>query len=316
MKGTIFITIWKQRVIIAFVLVALVLWYVSRLSHQYTTQIPIDIEIVTDFKSDVWIEECNMTIDATVKSDGRLLLFYQLGAIPRVKIDASQLKFNKTETPYQYTMDPVSLRRALQNNITDMTINFVNDSLNTVTLARMMQKRLPLKNNITLKCKRQYMVVGGVKLSFDSIDVKAPQIILDTLNSIPTKPLHLSKLVSSISGTVALVIPDNVLTVRNQVNYRAEITGFTEMQFHLPITVQNMPRNTNASIIPNHTTIKVRVPLDKFSRAIRPYATINYNYIDSDRRSTMFPVKIDSLPKGADLIFMDPQFVEPFFQHR
>lgn len=311
MKKKLLKRIYDQRFTILFIVLASLLWFSNRLNRRFTSEIPIDIEIVEDFNSNVWLENHKLTYQVNCEADGRLLMLAKIGLLPTIKVNSSTLRYIPRDT-YVSTIDPNSLKHAIQQKLTDVTINYITDSLNPITISPLAEKVLPIKSDIVVSCKRQHMIVGGIMLYSDSITVKAPQIILDTMNFVRLEHYEKHEVGSSFQSVVDLVLPENVLAQQTSVGFRVEVAPFTEVDVNLPIEVRNLTANSTATIVPSQTNLKVRVPLDKYTDDINVHAVVDLN---KKRKSNLYEVLIDSLPYGAKIIMIDPQFVEPFIQN-
>lgn len=310
MKKSIWQIIISQRIWIFFVIISGLLWYLNRLNRRFTSEIPVDIEIVDDYNSKVWIKNREMTYLINCEADGRLLVLANAGLLPRIKIYSSALKF-VTKDNYVKFIDPNSLKHAIQQKFNTVNVNYVIDSLNELVVSSLTEKKIAIKSNVSVVCKRQHMFVGKLKMSFDSVMVKGPEIIMDTLKYIYTKPYLKEGLTSDIQGLVDLIAPEDVMLQKDEVGFRAEVAAFTEVEMSLPIDVINAPYNTEVLVVPSVTHVVVRVPLDIYKKQIELSAHID---LSKSRSSDMFEVLIDSLPFGAQLMVIDPQFVEPFIQ--
>lgn len=298
----------NQRVTIFFIVISGLLWYLNRLNRRFTTEIPVDIEIIDDYNSKVWIENRELTYTINCEADGRLLTIAKMGLLPQIKVYSSTLRYIPRDG-YVNVIEPNSLKHAIQQKFNNVNVNYIIDSLNEVVVSPLVERNLPLKGNIEIYCKRQYMIVGQIDFSFDSVLIKAPKIILDTMQYIATERYEKKEAKSTIRSSVDLILPKNILAQKDEVSFTAQIAQYTEIVVDLPINVKNLPYGNHATVVPSHTKVGARVPLYSFSKEIELKASID---LSQKRSSTLFEVAIDSLPNGAKLIFVEPQFVEPF----
>lgn len=302
----------KHRNLLIFVGIATVLWYFNKLNHRYVSQIPIDIEIVSDFNSDMWIDNTNISILVNCEGDGRQLIMYKMGFGDKISIPSSELTFEPVENmPYHYNIDSHSLAKALAQKFSNIKVNFIIETFSSILMSPLETRKMPVLGQIEVDCKKQYMLSSPVTLLPDSVTVRAPKAILDTMKGVETQLVAHNNVTFSLEGFVRLIAPKHTLLKIDEVQYNANVTAFTEMDFHLPITVQNLPKSIGATVVPNKTNIKVKVPLNVYNRELKPVASIDYNY---HSKSALYRVVIDSLPSGAKLISTEPLFVEPLFE--
>lgn len=309
--------IFKQRVFLVFLVISALLWYFNRLGHRFTTEIDVPIRIVSDFYSDVWIDQPDMKIRVLVEGEGRRLAFYKLGMAEALNIPASELVFVKDvaqDNPYRNFIRPASVKRALTMGINDINFIQINDSLLSVNVSPISRARLPVHSNINIEADRQFMQVGSTMLIPDSVDVKAPQIILDSLRKIETQPRSYKRVRRSLGGNIGLLIPGNVISNVTTVKYSADITSYTEVEYNLPVEIDSLPRGLDAFVVPSSVDLLIMVPLRSYNKynSLTPVASINYNH-RVNNLSSLFEVRIDSLAAGVEIISVTPEFVEAFF---
>ncbi|MFI3295474.1 MAG: hypothetical protein R3Y19_05595 [Rikenellaceae bacterium] len=304
-----------HRFFLPFLLVALVLWYISRLGYEYTTTITLEVEIVPDFQGQVWIEQNSLEFEATVKGEGREILLNQLSLRGGLSVLTSELTFNKIANTSLYTIEASSMQKAIQLQSPALSILDLHD-IPQVNISPLESKTLPIKSNIDLSCESQFMVLGDLMLSIDSIEIKAPKIILDTLFEIQTQHITLEDLNSSVSGIARLLLPDYAIAKAQNVQYKASVVGYTEIEMTLPIEVKNKPSDMALALaVPKVTTLRMKLPLINTGTLSRPSA-----YIDFDYRSALFnttkiyPIAIDSLPENSQIISITPSYTTPLFE--
>ncbi len=304
-----------QKSLLVFLFIASAMWLATRLSHQYTTTLSLEIEIVEDYSSESWIKDSRFKIDATISGQGGKLLLYKLGLSPRIEIKASQLEFIPASHEGDYQIEPSSMLTALQN--TSSALSFISlHSLPQMTIVQMQSKRVAIISKLDFSCQAQYMILDGVQISRDSIGVRGPKLILDTLYGISTKTLIKENLHQSVQGSVNLVLPENIYAQNPSVDYSATVVSYTEIKQELPITVVGKPsQKALLMLIPSTTTIRYRMPLMDSRSSREPIAYIDYRDAQRDpSQMKSLEVKIDSLPFGAELLTMDPAYITPLFE--
>lgn len=292
----------------AFIVLAVIsagLWFISRLSHTYTSQISIPVELVTDYGADLWVSGGKLSVRTLVKGDGRDLLLYKLGLGPKVIIPVSalQLSQNDSAEPYLYSVAEKSMERALSSEQTRFTVVMITDTIEQIKVSMIGEARLPIVAKIEVNCSPQYMVRGGIQLKPDSVTVKAPLAMLDTMREIATDPVRLDKVNSLRSDAVSLVIPPNVVAQTSVVRYLIDVVGYTEQRYTVPITVP-----AGCLVIPAAVQVVVHVPLNvTYPEAVR--VTSSVTPVVGERYSR---VVVEGLPSAAIVMSVTPEFVEVY----
>lgn len=298
--------IWRQRIFILFITVAALLWYINKLSHQYTNDVTIAVRLVPDYGSDVFVDDSFKFVRCNVQSDGRLLMLYNWGGAPPVEIPISALEMTQV-SPYRCKIDVGSLQMAIQSRLTDTKINTIIDNELEVTVSTIVSRRVAVESRIDINCRRQFMVEGQLHIAPDSVDIKAPQVVLDTLRAITTEQIELDDVFRSVSGVADLMVPTNVVCKIQSVKYGARIEAYTEMEYQLPIIAHGIKFGQQCVVVPKQCDVLVKIPMASCRNDIKPQASIDCRTPD-----LFAAIAIDSLPKGAQVVKIEPSFVEFF----
>lgn len=295
------------RVFALLFVVSCALWLAGKLSHRYTTEISIPIEFTADYKANVWVKTATNKVRFRVEGDGGDLLLYKMGLGRTVSIPISALKMNKysSHNPYLFTISEESLVRAISVAQTDFAVTMMTDTLPKALISPIEERKIPVASRVHIDCVDQFMVVGGVRIVPDSISIKAPLSMLDTIKLIYTKPLSIENCSSSQSGAVDLELAELLVASHDVVRYEAEVQRFTERQYHLPIETVGAP--IGSFIIPSTVKVTVQIPLTEYFGQQSPKASIGIA-----EREKYSKIHISGLPLRAKVIRMEPEFVQFF----
>lgn len=292
--------------------ISVALWLVGKLSHNYTTQVEIPIEIVTDYDSQMWVDNSEKRVRSIVTADGRDILLYKMKLAPRVTIPLSMLTIDHRSDAsdiYLYQVKESSLEKAIMQAQNKLVVNMIVDTLQTLRVSFLDTKRVPVMANIDVNCIEGYMQVGSTKLSIDSIDIKAPWAILDTLNSIITERIVLGDLHGTANGTVELRIPRDVIAkADHKVSYEIRTEPYSEKVLTIPITVQGLP---SARTLPALAKVRMRVPMALYWSTTMPVATIDPSI---NSRSGFYPINIADVASGIVVTNVEPMMAEYFIE--
>lgn len=301
-----------------FLLIAALLWYGDKLGGRYTTEVTLPIEVRNDFSSKLWIEQPLGEVNCRVEGIGGKLMAYKMKLGDRAVIPMSQLTLVPVGgTERLFRVDKRSLTGALASVVKDLRIHEILDTALTISVSPVEIRRMPVRSRIVVGTARQYMPVGGVVFEPDSVDVRGPEAMLDSMEAIFTRPRRYKEVKGSVAGRIDLEQRDGVLLSDKQVDYRAEVVPFTQHTLELPVRVDNLPEGMQATIVPSRVTVVVNVPLRDYERIReeRLHACVDYDRVRVEP-SGKCAVRIDSLPAGTEVIRIDPQYVEPFFTKR
>lgn len=301
-----------------FLSISALLWYGNKMSGRYTTEIVLPIELVNDFSSSLWIEEPLRSVNCRVEGFGRQLLAYKMRFGDRVVIPMSQLTLvplNGSEGVFR--MDKSSLTGAISTVVKDLRIHEVLDTALTISVSPVESRRMPVESRLSIGLSDQYMQIGELSLKPDSVDVRGPVVMLDSMMAVFTEPREYMDLKMSVSGLVGLEQRKGVLLSEKEVAYSAEVLQFTQQTVEIMVEIENLPEHLKATIVPSRVTVVLNTPIRDYNRITEGLlrARIDYNVAQDNYNGRCF-IRIDSLPVGAEVIRVDPQFVEPFFSRR
>lgn len=298
-----------------FLLIATLLWYGDKLGERYTTEITIPIEVKNDFSSRLWIEQPKGELLCRAEGVGGKLMAYKLHMGEPAVIAMSQLTLTPLPGSDRYfRVDKNALTGAMASALKDMRIHDILDTALIINVSPVESRRLPVKNRMDIHTARQYMLVNGVAFDPDSVNVRGPKAILDTLEAVYTRPRRYDNVRATLVGQIDLEQQDGVLLSDQQVDYQAEVRPFTQHTLELPVRVEHLPHGIQAVIVPSHVTVVVNVPLRDYERIReeRLHACVDY-HTAREASSGRCAVRVDSLPPGTEIMRIEPQFVEPFF---
>lgn len=309
-----------QKMFLLFVALATIMQFINKLNDSYITEVKIPIHLTVDYGSDYWIEDPDFEVMATVQGKGSALLGYKMGFNDAISLPLTALSIDQTpikgENKYLRRVDPQSLAVALSKAQKELTISQINNAEIILKISPIRKVKMAIRPQIEVECRRQFMQVGPVKLSRDSVEIKAPQVILDTLPSIATEHISLEDLRAPKSGMVDLILPRAVVSSVSKVEYTVDVAGYTEIEFTLPIFIDNLPDSLRSVLAPSQVTVVTHVPLRSLGyigTMREPVAKVNYLDLETNLSHTL-GVRVDSLSYGMSVRSISPSFVEPFFE--
>lgn len=301
-----------------FLLVAALLWYGNKLGGRYTTEVELPIEVTNDFSSKLWIEHPMGQVNCRVEGIGARLLAYKMNMGDRAVIPMSQLTLIPVkDKERQFRVDKNSLTGALASAVKDLRIHEILDTALTISVSPVETRRMPVRSRIEIGTARQYMQVGQMAFEPDTVEVRGPKVVLDSMEAVFTRPKRYKDIKNNVTGRIDLEQRSGVLLSSRQADYRVEVVPFTQHTLELPVRVDNLPDGMQATIVPSRVTVVVNVPLRDYERVReeRLHAGVDYNEI-REEASGKYAVRIDSLPAGTEVMRVEPQYVEPFFTRR
>jgi len=139
-------------------------------------------------------------------------------------------------------------------------INVVKPDTVWVSLEERILKNVQVRPELDIKPAAGYMIVGGIVVSPDSIQVQGAATLVDQLTQLKTPPLHLTNVVNDIFIDLPLKINANDPLKYSQPTVRVsadiQSIGTREIK-QVPVTIQNIPAEINPVAIPGAVDLKV-----------------------------------------------------------
>ncbi len=294
--------------------ISFVLWFVMRLSRQYTTQVDIEVILSEDYDANMAVSQESVWVRVLVSGDGRDLIYYKIGLGDRVEVPVSQLKFSKATdgSEYLYSIDAESMERALNAIEKKFLVVAITKPMDYVEISEVQSKRVPIVSQIDINCAPQFTVSRGVKLSYDSLDIRGAELLISGINEIFTVPKVVNNAREQVAGNIALEIPDNVVFKENSVNYIADIVGYTELVFSVDVISEH---DEAIFAIPSKVEVMAKISLGESSDKeldmglIEAYVSNESSLLGDE---VMRKVELRKVPRDVISYTISPEFVQVY----
>jgi hypothetical protein len=312
----------KLIVFLVFVLLSTVLWFYRTLDDSFVANISYPVKYQNLPKNKILINLPPEKILLRVRGSGYSLLSSKL----KLK---TPLNFNiNSFLLYSQSNDSMSvfiLTRYAIEALTD-ELNKKNSDLEIVSISpdsiffnftRTKVKRVAIRPSIVSNgslCAKQFMVNGPIYLSPDSIDVRGPAVIIDTLKFVSTKTIQLTELTDTFRKKIRIVENDQILMPFESTSITIPVDKFTELSYNVPILTRHVPDSFNMKLFPRSVQLSFNISqsyVPKISETdFRPYV----DYLDltenNNRTTNQLTIKIDSVPYYVNALRMYPTSVE------
>ncbi len=177
-------------------------------------------------------------------------------------------------------------------------------------------KKVPVYPVYSFSCRPQYMTVGGIKMTPDSVTVYGEPHYLDNIDRVYTRPLALMNLKSSAHGDVKLVSVKGVRLSDESAGYVLDVSRYVEVTANVEIRGRNVPANKSMVIYPS--VAKVRF-MCAFPLTADPQQEMQF-YVDyNDFQQSLSGeciARSSQIPEGVYSYKMEPEVFECFESER
>ncbi|MFN8257312.1 MAG: hypothetical protein U0W24_16580 [Bacteroidales bacterium] len=297
-----------------FLFLSFTFWFFNALNKDYTTEITIPVEYTNVPENKFLFEKQPVQLKVRVNSNGYQLMNYKTTHTKPINIDLKQYKpklaFGLKKRRY-YILSSL-LRDDIKVSIgKGLELKMISPDSLYFTMDEIISKKIPVRQNFEVNCKKQYMVINAPRLIPDSVVIKGVKSMLDTITEIRTEPKQFNNVEKSSGYELNLLeIPGTEISV-NRINCLVDIEEFTEMEFDLPVEVINVPEDLNLKIFPAYAKIMFNVGFSRYSYVFKNQFKLVVDFKETfGRQTSVLIIKIDKFPDFISAVRISPKFVD------
>lgn len=268
-----------------FLVLSTVFWLLNALNKRYKDTVSYPVHYNSFPQGKINIRELPGELKIQIEAPGYKILRHKLNArINPIDIDVAgtllrRLQGEQNEVFYlltRYELENIAVQMSADITVLDVdpdTLYFEFDQL--------VSKKIPVKPDIKIDFKQQYMQVGNVKVSPDSVLASGPSIMLDTLKDIYTNSSYFENVSRPIDKSISLESDKNIALTPGKVEIFLDVDKYTETSLNVPVLPKNVPDSLSLKTFPRVITITYHVPLKEYDKISSDMfkATVDYNDI-------------------------------------
>ena len=251
------------REFLFFLLLTTILAVLSKLSKDYTKiyslpvtiiNIPID-KVVSNVEPEV--------LKVTTSLSGFALVSNQFSDF-ELAINFNQLE-KTTNRQYQYIPEghPLEIANAI-SGVSEVTA--ISPKQLSVQIDSLASKDVPVKTALTTNYKMGYGTNGIAVLDPATVRIVGPKAYIDTITYVKTTSRELTEISQNIDIQLAidsLALHKEIKLSSYVINYKQEVTKFTEGSFSIPVKLINT-KDTDVKIFPKTVDVYFTVPIGRY----------------------------------------------------
>ena len=167
----------------------------------------------------------------------------------------------------------------------------------------MKAKTIPVNLKSDLTFADGYELKEAINISPDSILIKGPESVLDTISFVSTALFQKKQLNSSIKEIISIEKfskESNIRTQQDKIEISAIVEEFTEGEIEVPVTIINPPKNNSINTFPKLVKITYKVALSNFNKITSSAFLIECDYNIS--KANNLPYLIPKLVESSSLV--------------
>ena len=295
----------RFRFFLFFLLLSFTFWTSTKLSNTYTVEESFSI-IWTNIPNGIIPSSENQQMNVSISASGIEILIYRL-INKSINISLSQADFSREKGLIDLRGQEFFIQKQFFENT---KLNILNPLFLEFKFSRLEEKVFTVVPQIEINLRAGYLIDSSLKVTPDSILVRGPKSILDTLNSIQSESITADDLYENFRKIVSLRSIPEIQLSESKVTVEVAVSRYTEKEFLLNVEVINLPLGTRVKLFPPKAKVRVTLPLSVL-RTIKTSdfnLVVDYNNIFKDAEKKLDLIMIRR-PSSVKKVILEPKKV-------
>lgn len=310
------------RAFILCLLISFIAWGFIKISDDYVVDFELPVVFYNASQTEIISSQSHQQVTYRLRANGFQTIIHRLW--PRVDVlqmDVRQApRVTRNDNSWAF-FTANQIRNALSELFpTDYEVLQVQPDTIFALLGDARQRKVPVTVRTDISFKRGFGLVGSIVSRPDSVYVKGPRNIVDTITAIRTQPLRLEDLSSSVNTQLQLSnpVPGGLLQIsEGRVEVAFEVEEFTETSVDLPIKIRYEEgfegKSLNIRLFPERVKVVCLVPLREFARFDNSLIEAYVVAPSSFEELVKLEVRVESLVDDVRIQGFSPTLVEVIF---
>lgn len=295
----------RFRFFLLFVFVSFTFWLSTKLSNIYTLEQSFTL-LLTEVPEGIIPSETSRKIKATVTASGFEILLYRL-------FDKS-VTISLQEADFSSTLGRVSLRNqqfSIEQQLFDNTrLNQIYPESLNIVYSRLDEKRIAVVPQTQIQLRAGYLSDITIQSEPDSILVRGPKSILDTLNGVSTIFFEATDVYKGISQEVGLKFIPELQFVQENVQLLMPVSRYSEKEFVLQVEVINLPLGVRVKLFPTTAKLRATLPMALLNTVMESDFRLVVDCENlQDQESKSLKLTLLKQPPGLKQLILEPEEV-------
>ena len=295
----------RFRFFLFFLLLSLTFWTSTKLSNTYIVEESFSI-IWTNIPNGIIPSSENQQMNVSISASGIEILIYRL-INKSINISLSQADFSREKGLIDLRGQEFFIQKQFFENT---KLNILNPLFLEFKFSRLEEKVFTVVPQIEINLRAGYLIDSSLKVTPDSILVRGPKSILDTLNSIQSESIIADDLYENFRKIVSLRSIPEIQLSESKVTVEVAVSRYTEKEFLLNVEVINLPLGTRVKLFPPKAKVRVTLPLSvlRTIKASDFNLVVDYNNIFKDAEKKLDLIMIRR-PSSVKKVILEPKKV-------
>lgn len=289
----------ELTIFIVSLLLAFFIWLAHNLTQDYFSYRQYRVTVVTSIPGFSSVSEAQEILSVGGNAKGFDILKRRRSTVSEVSVRVDQKLFKADPTlENTFTINARDIQEPLAEAIgTEFKVTNVPDQKMTFVFMSQSFRKVPVKMpKPRLSFAPQFMQIGEITVSPDSVLVYGNTEDIDGVQSVEAHPVTLQNLNKTTGGKVFLREMRGFRLGDSMVNYQIKVDRYVEQTVTAKVSVVNVPLGVNAMVFPSRLKVTCRVPFAsarKFS-GDNILFEVDYDDIVSSKSSKAVPKMVVS----------------------
>ena len=288
-----------------FLLLSFTFWTSTKLSNTYIVEESFSI-IWINIPNGIIPSSENQQMNVSISASGIEILIYRL-INKSINISLSEADFSREKGLVDLRGQEFFIQKQFFENT---KLNILNPLFLEFKFSRLEEKVFTVVPQIEINLRAGYLIDSSLKVTPDSILVRGPKSILDTLNSIQSESIIADDLYENFRKKVSLRSIPEIQLSESKVTVEVAVSRYTEKEFLLNVEVINLPLGTRVKLFPPKAKVRVTLPLSllRTIKASDFNLVVDYNNIFKDAEKKLDLIMIRR-PSSVKKVILEPKKV-------
>ncbi len=273
-----------------FLLLSILLWFFSHLATNYDYTIPIPIQYV-DNNHHILPDEYNKdTIFVELKTSGYQLL--------KLKIYNKKLQIPESViNQKKYWLPKQQLSKIEKLIGTNSKIISVKPEKIIFSHRNIIQKLVPIKPNVKVNFEKGFKKKSNFKITPKKIAIYGRKEILQSIDTLETKPYTFSEVKNDLNKNLTLDIPKNVKAMSNSVHFSLNTGQIIERQKAIGIII--LDKKDKYILFPDKVKVQYKFFKSDYDNIKDKQITVIFDPNKIKPNDTLAELSVRNIPKGV-----------------
>jgi len=275
----------KLLVYLFFVGLSTIFWFLNALSKEYTTSINYPVYYMNFPEDKVLTNDLPKKLNLRVKAYGFDLLRYKLStAFLSNPFDVNKYTNNRItgSSLNSYNLLTSSIAERIEKELsTGIRLEAISPDTIRFQFSPILEKKVPVVLDLKLNFEQQFMKGGAILPELDSVLVKGPQSLLDSVKFAKTELLELSGLKKSTEEEIDFEKIEGVSFSPKKLTVNIPVERFTEANKNVSIKVDNLPDSVLLRLFPGDVKLSYFVGMNKYENITEDHFDVRVDYLEA-----------------------------------